>query len=164
MVLLACLTFSYGTVSINVYVSFVKWEFRLSRTPWCMKINNLWTNVFSRLLLTCQHLFGGSESKTKNDFAFSVAGAVSSSFSLQARRRAATLSAVSPHPAVPHSARLHQWSALTGAKQRCFRTCRGLVKRRWVWKLGKRATSKNIVSHVLLFPRAVTSRSRRLEH
>lgn len=68
-----------------------------------MKINNLRTNVFLRLL-TCQHLFCGSESETKNDFAVSVAGSVSSSFSLQARRRAASLSAVSPHPAVPHLA------------------------------------------------------------
>jgi len=45
--------------------------------------------------------------------------------------------AVAVGPAVPRSARLHRWSALTGAKQRRFRTCRELVKRRWVWNQEK---------------------------
>lgn len=50
----------------------------------------------------------GNESESKNDFVFSAVDLVSSSFSLQARRCPASLSAVSPDPALPQSARLHQ--------------------------------------------------------
>lgn len=38
---------------------------------------------------------------------------------------------------VPYSTHLCQWLALTGAKQHCFRTCRELVMRRWVWNQEK---------------------------
>lgn len=72
---------------------------------------------------------------------------VSSSFSLQARRRPASLSAVSPHPAVPQSARLHQWSALTGAKQRCFRTCRGAGEEEVGVEMGEKGQRPKTLSH-----------------
>lgn len=56
---------------------------------------------------------------------------------LRARCCPPLLSAVSAHPVALHSAHPRRLSALTGAKQHCFRTCRELVKGRWVWIRGK---------------------------
>lgn len=68
------------------------------------------------------------------------------------------ISAVTADPAVPHSASLRPLSAVTGAKQHCFRTCRELVKRRWVWNQEKGQRPKTFAPRVLSLPHAVTSR------
>lgn len=78
-------------------------------------------------------------------------------FLLSGRCRRPSLPAVTVDPTVPYSAHLRPLSALTGAKQHCFRTCRELVKRRWVWNQEKGQRPKTLPctssrSHTLWHP------------
>lgn len=84
-------------------------------------------------------------------------------FLLWARRCPPSLSAVAVDPMVPYSTHLRRWSALTGAKQHCFRTCRELVKRRWVWNQEKGNVQRHRLTRPLV-PTRCDIRVTLLEH
>lgn len=136
----------------------------MSITTYCIKINLIYQlnilqdSSFSFCVsLSCATALAEERSQARRFCCFCF-GLDVTLFLLWARRCPPLLSTVTVDPMVPYSTSLHRWSALTGAKQHCFRTCRELVKRRWVWNQEK-AMSKNIALHVLSFPHAVTSES-----